>query len=52
MERQEKLYKTLGHTGIVNMVCGIVVTVTGVGAGVMMIVYGAKLLLRRSDVLL
>ncbi len=45
----EKLYKKVKSTGALNLVFGIIVMVTGIAAGVMLIVSGAKLLAHKSD---
>jgi len=43
----EKVYHAMKHAGIVNIVTGTVVVVTGVAAGVLMIVSGAMLLKKK-----
>ena len=48
----EKIYKTMSGTGVSNLIVGIVVLVTGVTAGVMMIINGARLLRRKSEILI
>ena len=48
---EEKIYKTMNSVGIWNLVLGIVVVVVGALSGVAMIVNGARLLKRKSDVL-
>ena len=40
----EKLYKTLGLTGAASITVGIVLIVTGIAAGIISIVTGAKLI--------
>ena len=40
----EKAYKTMTMAGVSNIVIGIIVTVIGIAAGVMIIVSGAKLI--------
>lgn len=40
----EKLYEKLNSVAVSNLVMGIVTIVVGIGAGVVMIVNGAKLL--------
>ena len=40
----EKLYKTLGLTGAASITIGIVLIVTGIAAGIISIVTGAKLI--------
>lgn len=48
----EKIYKTMSSTGTGSLVIGIIVLVTGAAAGIMMIVNGARLLKRKSDILI
>ena len=40
----EKIYRTISHSGGASLALGIVVLVTGIVSGVLMIVTGAKLL--------
>ena len=49
---EEKLYKKMKSVGVSNLVFGIVTIAFGIGAGVMMIVNGARLLAHKSDILL
>ncbi len=48
----ERIYKTMARTGAGSLVIGIVILVTGVAAGVMMIVNGANLLKKKSEILI
>lgn len=48
----EKIYKTLGSVGAANLAVGIIVLVTGISAGVLLIVNGARLLKSKSKVLI
>ena len=48
----EKIYKTMARSGACNLAVGIVVLVTGVTAGVLMIVNGANLLKKKSEILI
>ena len=48
----EKMYKTLGGAGALNLVLGIVLLITGIVSGVLLIISGAKLLSGRSQVLI
>ncbi|MDO4275313.1 MAG: hypothetical protein Q4D16_16705 [Eubacteriales bacterium] len=48
----EKIYKTMSRTGAGSLVIGIVVLVTGLVTGILMIVNGAKLIKRKSDILI
>lgn len=52
MDMNEKIYKTMSGSGACSLVLGIVILVTGISAGVMMIVNGARLLKRKSEILL
>ena len=47
---EEKLYKKMKSVGVSNLVFGIVTIAFGIGAGVMMIVNGARLLAHKSDI--
>lgn len=48
----EKIYKTIGSAGVGSLVLGIVILATGMVAGIMMIVNGARLLRHKSDILI
>ena len=48
----EKIFKTIRGTGAASLAVGIVILVTGISAGVMMIVNGARLLKCKSQVLI
>lgn len=48
----EKIYKTMGSTGAASLAVGIVILVTGISAGVLLIVNGARLLKSKSKVLI
>lgn len=48
----EKIYKTMARTGGCSIAVGIVTLVTGVAAGVLMIISGARLLKRKGDILI
>ncbi|MDO4476066.1 MAG: hypothetical protein Q4B59_04710 [Lachnospiraceae bacterium] len=52
MKQDEKVYKTLGTVGALGIGTGVVVIVASLAAGIVMIVSGAKLLARRSDMLI
>ena len=45
----EKIYKTLAHAGIWNLVMGIVVLVTGIASGVLLLVSSVRLLKSKDD---
>lgn len=47
----EKVYKTIGHTGVANLAVGICILAGGIAAGVLLIVNGARLLKNRSKIL-
>ena len=48
----EKVYKTMGFSGASNLVIGICILVTGVTSGILLILYGAKLLKNKHRILL
>ena len=50
MNQQEKLYRTMSRAGGIGIAAGSAVILTGVTAGVLMIVSGAKLLLSRRRI--
>ncbi len=47
----EKIYRTMSHVGVGNLVVGIIIIVAGVTVGVISIVNGSKLLKKKSDLL-
>ena len=47
----EKLYKTMGVSGAGNITIGIISLVTGGVSGVLLIITGARLLKKRSDIM-
>lgn len=47
----EKVYKTMKSTGIINVVLGIITIAFGVGTGIVFIISGARLLKKKSKVL-
>ncbi len=47
----EKVYKTMKSVGISNLVLGIGIMIAGISIGVMVLVNGARLLSRKSDLL-
>lgn len=52
MKENEKIYKTMGSTGAASIVLGIVVLVTGISVGILTIINGARLLKRKSSVMI
>ena len=48
----EKIYQTLASSGAGSLALGIVVLVTGLVTGILMIVNGARLLRRKSEILI
>ena len=48
----EKVYKTMTGAGAGNIAVGIVGLVTGIVSGILMIVNGARLLKRKSEILI
>lgn len=49
---EEKTYKVIGSTGILNIVLGIISITAGVAAGVLLLVSGAKLLAGKARILI
>lgn len=49
---EEKTYKVIGSTGILNIVLGIISITVGVAAGVLLLVSGAKLLAGKARILI
>ena len=49
---KEKLYKTVGNTGTGALILGIIVMVTGITAGVLMIIGAVKLLNAKKEMLI
>lgn len=47
----EKIYKAMSSAGAGSLTLGIIILVTGIVTGVLMIVNGAKLIRRKSDLL-
>lgn len=47
----EKIYNTMKSVGIGNLVMGILVILAGIAGGVLMIISGARLLRKKSDIL-
>lgn len=45
----EKIYKTIRHSGSGTLAAGIVVLCTGIASGVFLIVSGARLLATKAD---
>lgn len=48
----EKIYKTMSRTGAGSLTLGIIVLVTGIVTGTLMIINGAKLIKRKSEILI
>lgn len=48
----EKIYKTMFATGVSSLILGIIAAIAGVVTGVLMIINGARLLKRKSEILL
>lgn len=47
----EKVYKTMGNVGGANIALGIIMLVTGITAGILTIVSGARLLANRKNII-
>lgn len=48
----EKTYKTLSHSGALNLTLGIVILATGVATGVLLLVNGARLLGEKAKMMI
>lgn len=46
----EKLYEKMNSVGVSNLVMGIITIVVGTGAGIVMIINGARLLRGKKDI--
>lgn len=46
---EEKIYKTMKSVGSANLVFGILILLFGLASGIAVIINGAKLLTRKSD---
>ena len=51
MKTKDRAYKTMSGAGAGSIVIGVIILVSGVTAGVLSIINGARLLKDRSDVL-
>ena len=49
---EEKVYKSMNGAGALNIVLGVIGIATGVTAGVLLIISGAKLLANKSKMLI
>lgn len=47
----EQAYKTMKSVGVFNLIFGILTIAAGIGAGICMIISGAKLLKKKSNIL-
>ncbi len=48
---EEKLYRTMRGTGAANIVIGVLTLVVGITSGILLLISGAKLLSRKSNIL-
>ena len=48
---EEKIYKTMRGTGATNIIIGVVALVVGTATGILLIISGAKLLARKSNLI-
>jgi hypothetical protein len=46
----EKIYNVMKNSGIVSIVIGIVMIILGLATGIVSIIYGSKLLLKKDDI--
>lgn len=51
MQMSEKAYKTMTNTGAGSLALGIILLVTGLAAGILMVINGARLLKSRSELI-
>lgn len=49
-EMMEKIYNVMKNSGIVSIVIGIVMIILGLATGIVSIIYGSKLLLKKDDI--
>ena len=47
----EKIYKTMGSTGAASLTIGIISIVGGIVGGILLIISGARLLKKRSEIM-
>ena len=47
----EKVYKVMKHTGVNNIIMGIIVMTVGITCGVLSIISGAKLIKTKSSIM-
>ena len=52
MTVNEKIYKTMSSTCACSLAVGIIVLTTGIVTGILMIVNGARLLKKKSEILI
>ena len=52
LQMEEKIYNTMKRSGGMNITLGILMIVFGLTAGVLMIVTGGRLLVKKADILL
>ena len=50
--KQEAIYKTMSYSGAAGIAVGIVTAVVGLAAGIVMIISGAHLLIRKRDLMI
>lgn len=51
LDMSEKIYTTMKSVGVGNLVIGILLIITGIASGVLVIVNGARLLRKKSEIL-
>ncbi len=51
LDMSEKIYTTMKSVGVGNLIIGILLIVTGIASGVLVIVNGARLLRKKSEIL-
>lgn len=48
----EKTFKTVSNTGVLNLVLGIVVLVSGIASGVLLLISAARLLKSKNNMMI
>lgn len=52
MNEKEKVFKTMSSAGAADLTLGVIILVTGIAAGIMMIINGARLLRRKRSLMI
>ncbi len=46
----EKIYNVMKNSGIVSIIIGVIMIILGLATGIVSIIYGSKLLLKKDDI--